>query len=188
MVPTEPTVTNTEKKSSKRKRSAEATVVVKAQRKEALEKECALTHKKAKKLCKTPEEWLELAKKPLKKIEDFVTVKEFERDQRLYSMVETFVQSGVALFCDRLTRSEGFVESEIKSDATLRDAIAEETSFLLGFLNNKLKIGMCVAKGVMEGKKEQQKSNASEENNWQKQQEGVSTKPDKATDYQEEDP
>jgi len=117
------------------------------------EKDQKILKQKAKKYCEGPKEWKDVAKYSKQRLQDFVQTKEFEREKRLYSTVDVFIQDTIGLVADKIGSGSGCIQDQIKNDITLHDAISEETSNVIGYINNKAKIALCIIKDVVEGKK-----------------------------------
>ena len=110
---------------------------------------------KARLYCSCPQQWKSVSKYGLKRMEEFVQEKEFERQQQLFDNIFGFAHQFLALALDTVTKSNGFVQTEIENDLSLRQAIEAEGARFVQFLNNRWKLLALTSVDVFNGKRKQ---------------------------------
>jgi hypothetical protein len=111
--------------------------------------------KRARFLCKCPEQWRSVSKYNTKRLEEFVNEKTYEQDQVLYDGVFDFAHSMYALLLDKLSGGEGFVEQELKADVSLRQCIEVEMANICQYLTNRYKLAALSTIDVTNAKRRQ---------------------------------
>lgn len=131
--------------------------------KEAKAKEEDTTRKRARYFCSNPEQWRIVSRYNVQKMQDWIQDKEFEQQKQ----DQKNILDG-AVFClgsvlDTVTAAEGHVKNQILSDESLKQAIREEGSEWVNFLNRKIKAAILIAVDVFYGKSDQLRAKPSRE-------------------------
>lgn len=126
--------------------------------KEAKAKEEDTTRRRARYFCSNPEQWRCVSRYNAQKMQDWIQDKEFEQQKK----DQASILDG-AVFClgsvlDTVTAAEGHVKNQILSDESLKQAIREEGSEWVNFLNRKIKAAILIAVDVFYGKSDQLRS------------------------------
>jgi hypothetical protein len=109
----------------------------------------------ARSFCSCPEQWETVRRYPAKKLSQFIETERFRRDAGLRESFFGSLHRFYGFVLDKLTMGEGHVQSHLERDVSLRHALEEEFQSVLCYLNNRMKIGLLSANGVMSGKIEQ---------------------------------
>lgn len=130
------------KSSKKRKHKADkaTNADAKAEKVKAQHEEDQELRKRARFLCASPEQYRIVAKYGTQKLKEWVQDKEFEQKKALAQTVFDAVHRILAVGLDKITQGDGFVESQILADLTLRQSIEEEGIEYLSLLQNKVRI------------------------------------------------
>jgi hypothetical protein len=112
---------------------------------------------KAQLYCSGPEQWRILSRYSPLRLSEWIQDKEFDRSAVFRESIFDFVHRTLALICDTVGGGQGYIENELVSDMSLRAALDEEISSVIGFLTNRLKIGVLMAADVTNGKRRQWK-------------------------------
>ena len=97
---------------------------------------------KAKFYCKDKESWRVVSKYSKKKLEDFLQDQTYIDASQLIQDTSHFAMQAYAWSLDKLTRGEGFVDEEIRSDASLQKAIERELVYFAQFITNRMQVVM----------------------------------------------
>ena len=84
---------------------------------------------------------------------EFIDEHEFNQQHSLHESVFGFVHDLWALCIDKMTRGDGFVQTEIKNDLSLRAAFEIEGQKFVQFMTNRYKIIALTAIDGFNGKK-----------------------------------
>ena len=125
--------------------------------------------KLAQSYCETPQEWADVQKMYNKKLECFINDKKFQSNLNLRQTFVDGLHKFYSIVFDKITRGDNHVASQLMSDISLKKSIESEVIPFLGMLDNKLKLGMLTASGVVAGKMKQQfeqKNFSSKENGY----------------------
>ena len=130
------------KSSKKRKHKADRTdaKATKEAKVKAQHEEDAELRKRARFLCTSPEQYRIVAKYSTQKLKEWVQDKEFDQKKALAQTVFDAVHRILAVGLDKISQGDGFVESQILADLTLRQSIEEEGIEYLSLLQNKVRI------------------------------------------------
>ena len=112
--------------------------------------------KLAQSFCETPQEWADVQKMNNKKLDAFINDKKFQSNLNLRQTFVDGLHKFYSIVFDKLTRGDNHVASQLMSDISLKKSIESEVIPFLGMLDNKLKLGMLTASGVVAGKMRQQ--------------------------------
>ena len=93
-----------------------------------------------------------------KKLQKFIEQKIFECDTNLSDSIMDGIHKAYAFLVDKATKSNGYVQTQILADDSLKESLKNEAIPLLQFLNNKLKIALLTGNNVIQGKMEQRES------------------------------
>jgi uncharacterized Fe-S cluster-containing protein len=96
--------------------------------------------KKAKFLCKCPEQWTSVNRMSKQRLKEWLSEQDYVTQTQLYGTVADFVHDIYAMMCDKLSRGDGYVESEIKGDLSLKDCIRHELGTIVSYLTNRWKL------------------------------------------------
>ena len=110
---------------------------------------------KARLLCKCPQQWKSVSKYNPVRMQEFIDEYEFNQQHSLHESLFGFVHDMWALCVDKMTRGDGFVQTELKNDLSLRAAFETEGQNLVKFLTNRYKIVALTAIDGFNGKKHQ---------------------------------
>lgn len=110
---------------------------------------------KARLHCKCPEQWRSVSKYNPKRMTEFVQEQEFNQQQALYESLFSFAHRVFALVVDKVSLGNGFIQTEIENDLTLRQCIEEEGSRFVQFMNNRWKLAALTSVDVFNGKRTQ---------------------------------
>lgn len=142
----------TKKSKSKRKRTdAGAATESKVEETE----EANTLRKRARYFCSSPEQWRCVSKYGDQKIEAWVQDQEFQQKKQFQKSVMDGAHRVLAQFVDKVSAGDGHVKEQILADESLRQAIHEEGSEWVSFLNNKIKGALLLALDVVNGKSNQ---------------------------------
>jgi hypothetical protein len=111
--------------------------------------------KKAKFHCKCPEQWTTVNKMSKVRIVQWVAEKEFEKQAELYSTVTDFAHEMFAMVFDKMSKGDGYVENELKSDQSLKECIRNELGNVVSYLTNRWKLGALTLIDVTNAKRRQ---------------------------------
>jgi hypothetical protein len=112
---------------------------------------------KAQLYCSGPEQWRIVSRYNSQKMSEWVQDKEFDRSAVFRDSVFDFAHRTLALICDTIGGGEKYIENELISDTSLRAALDEEISHVIGFLTNRLKLAVLLAVDITNGKRRQWK-------------------------------
>ena len=129
---------------AKKKRKAEAKPVIDEE-----------TRKKAQFYCTCPEQWRSVSRYNKERLEQFVQENEFRQQQQLQMQVFDFAQKAIVFLADKLSCGNGYVQSEIENDQSLRSAIVVEAGNFVQLLSNKVKLLVLLSTDTMAGKMKQ---------------------------------
>ena len=110
---------------------------------------------KARLICKCPQQWKSVSKYNPARMREFIDEHEFDKQQSLHESVFGFVHDIWALCIDKMTRGDGFVQTELKNDLSLRAAFEIEGQKFVQFMTNRYKIIALTAIDGFNGKKQQ---------------------------------
>jgi hypothetical protein len=144
-LPTAPENTPVKVTKKKRKRSEKAEDV----------EELVELKKKAKFFCRCPEQWTTVSKMSKPRMKDWVAEKEYEKQAELYSTVAEFAHQMFAVVLDKLTRGDGYVETELKADQSLKECLRNELGSIVSYLTNRWRLGALTAIDVTNAKRRQ---------------------------------
>jgi hypothetical protein len=96
--------------------------------------------KKAKFLCRCPEQWTSVNRMSKQRLKEWLSEQDYVTQTELYGTVADFAHNMFALLCDKLSRGDGHVESEIKGDLSLKDCIRHELGTIVSYLTNRWKL------------------------------------------------
>lgn len=126
----------------------------------------ALKHK-AKYYCRDPKEWRIVSKYSKDKLETYLSDQEFLSAAKIAEQISSFTQNFYAMVLDKVTKSDGYVEQEIKNDLTLRDAISRELVEYVKHITNRFQIAIFSTVNVINGKRKQQANGSASSQNGQ---------------------
>lgn len=143
----------TKKSKSKRKRTDAGTAAPEAKVEE--NEEANALRKRARYFCTSPEQWRCVSKYGDQKIETWVQDQEFQQKKQFQKSVMDGAHRVVATIVDKVSAGDGHVKEQILADESLRQAIHEEGSEWVSFLNNKIKGVILLAIDIVNGKSDQ---------------------------------
>jgi hypothetical protein len=111
--------------------------------------------KKAKFFCRCPEQWTTVNKMSKPRMKDWVAEKEYEKQAELYSTVTDFAHEMFAMVFDKLSRGDGYVESELKADQSLKECLRNELGSIVSYLTNRWRLGALTMIDVTNAKRRQ---------------------------------
>jgi hypothetical protein len=114
---------------------------------------------KARMLCGSVEQWRIVSRYPPAKMLEWIETREFDRDTAFRDSAFSFVHRSIALLLDTIGAGEGYIETEILADESLRCSLSEELYRYVGLLTNKYKILALSVADVTHGKRQQWKEN-----------------------------
>jgi hypothetical protein len=89
--------------------------------------------------CKCPEQWRSVSRYAPKRLAEFCQEQQFSRDQQMYDNIFDAAHHMYAFAMDKLSRGNGYVENDLKSDVSLRECIEVELMAVCRFLTNRWK-------------------------------------------------
>jgi hypothetical protein len=116
---------------------------------------------KARLLCTCHQQWKSVSKYAPKRMEEFIQEKEYEKQRALFASVFGTVHQIWALVADKMAKGNGYVQTELESDVTLRQAFEEEGSQFVRYITNRWKLVALTSIDVFNGKRTQLKSEPS---------------------------
>jgi hypothetical protein len=125
------------------------------------EKKLEELQQEAKSLCTSPQAWHKIAQFNQKKLQEWVDIYKFEKQQCMVNSLCPPIINMIASFIEKLSRTEGEVYEEIASDEHLKEAIIEELRQFIYLFNNKIKIAALLANDVYKGRTEYTKKQKS---------------------------
>ena len=146
--------------------------------------------KKAKFLCKCPEQWTTVNRMSTSRLTEWINEQEYSKQAEIYGTVTDFAHDMFALVCDRISRGDGYVESELKADMSLKECLKNELGTIVSYLTNRWKLGALAMIDVTNAKRRQLIENPTpviEEINGGSETEGNVVEPDQIDDPQAED-
>jgi hypothetical protein len=111
--------------------------------------------KKAKFLCKCPEQWTTVNRMNKQRLTEWLSEQDYAKQSEIYGTVAEFAHNMFALLCDKLSRGDGYVESELKSDQSIKECIRNELGTIVSFLTNRWKLGALTMIDVTNAKRRQ---------------------------------
>ena len=132
--------------------------VVTKKRKHAVKddkQEIETLRQKARLFAKTPEAWRSVSKYGLTRLREYVEEREHQQTQHLYETVFDFTHRMIGFVLDKGTKGDGYVQSEIDADITIRQCIETEMQNWVQYLSNRYKAVACIGIDVVNGKKRQ---------------------------------
>ena len=136
--------------------SGKPEVVTKKKRKrDTVSDDVTTLRQKARLYCTCPQQWKSVSRYSQKRMEEFITEKDFERQQQIYTSVFGFVHQLWALAADTIARGNGHVQRELESDMSLRQSIEAEGTQFVQFLSNRWRLLALTGVDVFNGKKSQ---------------------------------
>lgn len=143
----------TKKSKSKRKRTDAGAAAPETKAEES--EEANDLRKRARYFCSSPEQWRCVSKYGDQKIEAWVQDQEFQQKKQFQKSVMDGAHRVLATIVDKVSAADGHVKEQILADESLRQAIHEEGSEWVSFLNNKIKGVLLLALDVVNGKSNQ---------------------------------
>lgn len=141
------------KPSKKRRRKDKAPKPSKEAKLKAQQEEDQDLRKRARFFCSSPEQYKVVAKYNLSKLKEWVQDAEFRQKKELAQTVFDTAHRFLAAGLDKLTRGDGFVESQILNDLTLRQSIEEEGYEYLAYVENKVRLLVLTVLDTVNGKR-----------------------------------
>lgn len=123
--------------------------------KEAKAKEEDTTRKRARYFCSNPEQWRIVSRYSVQKMQDWVQDQEFAQQKQDQKNILDGAVFCLGSILDTVTAAEGHVKNQILADESLKQAIREEGSEWVNFLNRKIKAAILIAVDVFYGKSDQ---------------------------------
>ena len=123
--------------------------------KEAKAKEEDTTRKRARYFCSNPEQWRCVSRYNVQKMQDWVQDQEFAQQKKDQASILDGAVFCLGSILDTVTAAEGHVKNQILADESLKQAIREEGSEWVNFLNRKIKAAILIAVDVFYGKSDQ---------------------------------
>ena len=111
--------------------------------------------KLAQSFCETAQEWSDVQKMNNRKLDAFINDKKFQSNLNLRQTFVDGLHKLYSMICDKLTRGYSHVAEQLMQDISLKKSIESEVIPFIGMLDNKLKLGMLTATGVVAGKMKQ---------------------------------
>jgi hypothetical protein len=137
-----------------------ATKTPKKKRKKEEDDEVRELKQKAKYHCKDIKEWRVISKYNKEKLEQYLNDQSFLDAAQITQHIGTFATNLYGMLLDKMTKSDGFVEEEIKNDLTLKNAIQRELIDYVKHITNRFQIAIFSTVNVINGKKKQQANNS----------------------------
>lgn len=95
---------------------------------------------KARLYCSSAEQWKIVSRYGNERLKDFCDNHEFRQQGDLNQTVFSFVQRAMALAIDLIAGGNGYIQTEIENDVSLRKSIELEAGNFVSLLSNKVKI------------------------------------------------
>lgn len=111
--------------------------------------------KLAQSFCETPQEWSDVQKMNTKKLDAFINDKKFQSNLNLRQTFVDGLHKLYSIIFDKLVRGDSHVTEQLMQDISLKKSIESEVIPFIGMLDNKLKLAMLTATGVVQGKMKQ---------------------------------
>jgi hypothetical protein len=111
--------------------------------------------KLAQSFCETPLEWGDVQKMNNRRLETFINDKKFSSNLNLRQTFVDGLHKFYSMICDKITRGDNHVAEQLMQDISLRKSIESEVIPFISMLDNKLKLGMLTATGIVAGKMKQ---------------------------------
>ena len=111
--------------------------------------------KLAQSFCETPQEWSDVQKMNNRKLDAFINDKKFQSNLNLRQTFVDGLHKLYSIIFDKLTRGDNHVAEQLMQDISLKKSIESEVIPFIGMLDNKLKLAMLTATGVVAGKMKQ---------------------------------
>jgi hypothetical protein len=111
--------------------------------------------KKAKFLCKCPEQWTTVNRMSTSRLTEWINEQEYSKQAEIYGTVTDFAHNMFALVCDRLSSGDGYVETELKSDMSIKECLKNELGTIVSYLTNRWKLGALAMIDVTNAKRRQ---------------------------------
>lgn len=113
---------------------------------------------RARKFCKTIEEWDAIKDSSASQLTDFINEQEFIRQKQISANVFDASYKMFSTIVDKISMGDTYVYEQVANDLSLRVAIEEEFSEYLQFLTNRLRIAALLMVDVFQGKRTQIKN------------------------------
>lgn len=110
---------------------------------------------KAKFHCRDLKEWRVVSKFSKAKLETYLSDQTYLESAQIAQHFGSFATDMYGFLLDKVTKGGGFVEQEIKSDVTLRNAVQRELVEYVRIITNRLQILIFSGVNVLNGKKKQ---------------------------------
>ena len=91
-------------------------------------------------------------------------------DVALVDQVAAQLKNGMGAALDLLLRGRGCITRQFEADSSLQEALANEMAFVADFVNNKMRIAICIGSDTLAGCQEASKEKAKEKEKEQVQQ------------------
>ena len=115
---------------------------------------CELRHN-AKNHCKNIKEYRLVSKYNKAKLEEYLSDRTFMQSAVMCQQFSDVTVNAYGFLLDKLTKGNGFVESEIKSDISLKVAMSREMIFFMQVITNRIQILILTTLNVFNAKKKQ---------------------------------
>lgn len=119
-----------------------------------LEDERESLKKQAKYYCSCAEQYATISRYSNAKLKEFIIHKQFEFDSRTKDSVFSFIHSSIATVLDTITQAEGHVANKIEQETQIRECLEMEGSYLIQYLNTKIRLLSLIVINTINGKKE----------------------------------
>jgi hypothetical protein len=130
----------------------------KKRKRDDIDEERETLKKQAKYYCSCSQQYASISKYSVPKLREFIIHKQFEFDARTKESVFTFLHTTIASLIDTVTCAEGHVQNKIEDEKQIRECLEMEGSYLINFLNTRLRLLSLLVINTINGKKEQKAS------------------------------